>query len=232
MCGRFSLSAKLEELLALVDGLSVLEMPPPRFNIAPTQMVATTLNEPQRQLTECRWGLIPFWAKDNSIGAKLINARSETAAERPSFKISFEKKRCLIFADGFYEWHLLPDSKIKQPYFIRLKSQKPFAFAGLWDNWQDGEKETIRSCTILTTDANSPPKPIHQRMPVILPPDTFDLWLSPESVPPAELMPLLKPFAASLMEAYPISNAVNKVKNDNPNIQQPVRLSSTGRLFN
>lgn len=231
MCGRFSLSVELEELLALVDGLSVLEMPSPRFNIAPTQMVSTVLNEPTRQLIECRWGLIPFWAKDCSIGTKLINARSETAADRPSFRSSFQNKRCLIFADGFYEWQLLPDSKVKQPYFLRLKSEKPFAFAGLWDNWKDRNKKTLRTCTILTTAANAIVKPIHQRMPVILPQEAFDLWLSPDVVPAQDLMPLLKPFPADLMLTYPISNAVNSVRNDNSNIQQPVRISSTGGLF-
>jgi putative SOS response-associated peptidase YedK len=185
-----------------------------RYNIAQTQQVAVVRFDPRagtRRLDHLRWGLVPFWADDPKIGNQMINARSESAADKPAFKHSFRAKRCLVVADGFYEWQKRNGSK--QPYLIHLKDDRPFAFAGLWDRWHKGE-EPIESCTILTTDANELVAPLHDRMPVIIPRSAYDLWLDPKVRDPEMLKPLLVPYSSSEMDAYPVSEVVNSPKNE------------------
>ena len=163
-----------------------------------------------------RWGLIPYWAQDISIGTSMINAVSETAAEKPAFRKAMRTRRCLIPADGFYEWKKLGNPKHKQAYNIGMSDEGLFAFAGLWDQWKGPDKRTIESCTILTTKANSLLEGIHDRMPVILKPEDYDLWLDPGITNPAKLADLLRPFDSRLMRTYPVGETVNKVTNDGP----------------
>jgi putative SOS response-associated peptidase YedK len=167
-----------------------------------------------------RWGLIPSWAKDPAIGMKLINARAETVAEKPSFRKSFKQRRCLVLADGFYEWQ--KEGRVKQPYYIRLKSERPFAFAGLWDHWADADEKTIESCALLTTEPNELMAPIHHRMPVILNPDAYDDWLDPDQQDVARLVTLLGPYPAGEMVANPVSRLVNNARFDDPRCVEPL----------
>ncbi|MFL6387305.1 MAG: SOS response-associated peptidase [Terriglobales bacterium] len=218
MCGRHRLTAKERWLSEyLIIPAEDIEWAA-RWNIAPTDEVATVRqdpNEPKRIFAKMRWGLIPYWAKDISIGAKTINAVGETAAEKPVFRESIRNRRCLIPADGFYEWKQIGPKK-KQAYNIGMKDDGLFAFAGLWDRWKSPDGKPIESCTILTTEANSLLQNIHDRMPVILSPDNYDLWLDPGVTDPAEIADLLKPFDARLMRVYPVNSTVNSVKNDGP----------------
>ncbi|MCJ7700742.1 MAG: SOS response-associated peptidase, partial [Anaerolineales bacterium] len=183
MCGRFTLTvdpADLQEAFYWVNfGNASLS---PRYNIAPTQGVAVVTNNGENKLDFFTWGLVPFWAKDPSIGNRMINARAETLAEKPSFRNAFKRRRCLILADGFYEWKKIPDNKTKIPTYIRLKDGKPFAFAGLWENWHSPDGSQILSTTIITTQPNDLVKPIHNRMPVILPEDSYQAWLTPDEI--------------------------------------------------
>lgn len=217
MCGRFTLSQNLN---AIASAFNLPEIPTflePRYNIAPTQLVPAVLyasEQSKKQLQMLRWGLIPSWAKDLSIGAKLINARSETVSEKPSFKSALKQRRCLIVADGFYEWQR-QDGK-KQPYYFRLESGQPFAFAGLWEHWKSPDGQIINSCTILTTEANDLLRPIHDRMPVILNVKNYDLWLDPEVKKPEIVQPLLHPYPANLMTSFAVSTKVNNPKNNTP----------------
>jgi putative SOS response-associated peptidase YedK len=215
MCGRFSLhqiAARLAEVFDVPEPNWT-----PRYNIAPTQPVlAVGLTVGQhggdsaRAARLLRWGLIPSWAKEETIGSKLINARSETVAEKPSFRSAFKQRRCLILADGFYEWKRMPSKK--QPYYFQRTDQEPFAFAGLWEHWHR-EGLTIDSCTILTTEANALLQPIHDRMPVILSPEDYDRWLDP-GTPPVELQTLLRPADPDAMQTYPVSPLVNRPSYD------------------
>ncbi len=216
MCGRFSQRQSAE---AIAQTFQVAEVPSlePRYNIAPTQAIATVVRTPQqegRQLKLLHWGLIPSWAKDPKIGSKLINARAETVAEKPAFRSAFRQRRCLVVADGFYEWQQQEDKKQKQPYYFRFKDESLFAFAGLWERWEDHNGEEIQSCTLLTTQANELMRPIHNRMPVILDPEAYELWLDPEVKKPELLQPLLQPYPTEQMTAYPVSKLVNKPTND------------------
>lgn len=216
MCGRFSQSQPAE---TIERAFQVAEVPPltPRYNIAPTQPVATLVQSASgknRQFKMLHWGLIPSWAKDTKLGAKLINARAETVAEKPAFRSAFRQRRCLVLADGFYEWQQQENKKQKQPYYIRFHDGCPFAFAGLWEHWENADGETLESCTLLTTEPNELMRPIHNRMPVILDPKDYDLWLDVEVKKPELLKPLLHPYAAETMMAYPVSKAVNKATND------------------
>jgi len=195
----------------------------PRYNIAPTQNIAAILNKesPGRVLTEMRWGLIPAWADDPKIGNRMINARAETLAEKPSFKRSLAKKRCLIPADGFYEWK--KNGKAKTPMRITLKNQEVFAFAGLWDTWNKNPKgETVNSCTIITCEANSFMKSIHDRMPVILRKEAEDDWLDLNIIEPAKLLKLLSPYPAKELTAYVVSSMVNSPRYDGPECVKPL----------
>lgn len=214
MCGRYSQQQSAE---IITQAFQVDNVPPlkPRYNIAPTQSVATILQtEKTRQFKMLHWGLIPSWAKDTKISSKLINARAETVAEKPSFRSAFRQRRCLILADGFYEWQQQED-KQKQPFYFRMIDQQPFAFAGLWEHWDNQEAgETIESCTIITTEPNELMKSVHNRMPVILEPKDYDLWLDPEVKKSELLQPLLNPYSAEEMTAFAVSKAVNKPSND------------------
>jgi len=216
MCGRYTQS-KSAEIIAKafqIDNVSDIK---PRYNIAPTQSVLTVLQpsaSANRQSKMLHWGLIPSWAKDRKMGSKLINARAETVAEKPAFRSAFRKRRCLVVADGFYEWQPQENKKQKQPFYFRLSDGEPFAFAGLWEHWQDATGEEIESCTVLTTEANDLMRPIHNRMPVILEAKNYDLWLDPEGTKPEVLQPLLHPYPPEEMTAYPVSTVVNKPVND------------------
>jgi len=209
MCGRFSLVADPREIGRVMAGLKIELPTAPRYNIAPTQAAAVTLNDGKRELTYARWGLIPSWAKDPAIGSKMINARSETLAEKPSFRIPLARRRCLIWADGFYEWAAIPGSKSRQPVYINLDDGLPFPFAGLWDRWRSPDGEPVISTTIITTSANELMSRFHHRMPVILSPDKIDLWLDPSPREPEELLPLLTQFPSDRMRVKPVSTAVN-----------------------
>ena len=212
----------MEGLRALFDFVEQLNLAP-RYNIAPTQEIAAVRLEDdgKRHLRQLRWGLVPSWAKDLSIGARMINARAETLAEKPSFRSAFKAQRCLILADGFYEWRAEGKGP-KQPYRITLADGGAFAFAGLWERWREKESEqTVESCTIVTTVANDALKDIHHRMPVILPPQDHGAWLD-LTLPKDEALALLKPYADDQVAFHAISTQVNKVANDDPSIIEPV----------
>ncbi|GAB4378590.1 MAG: SOS response-associated peptidase [Elainellaceae cyanobacterium] len=224
MCGRFTLIQQGE---AIADQFELEEVPyvEPRYNIAPTQPVAVvraTAENPERQFTHLYWGLIPSWAKDPQIGARMINARAETVTEKPSFRAAFKRRRCLIPADGFYEWQRSPQGK--QPYYFQLDQHQPFAFAGLWEHWQSGAGDEIESCTILTTEANDVLRPVHDRMPVILHPQDYDLWLDPEVQGGRDLQELLHPYPEEEMQRYAVSKKVNNPRHDNADCLEPVSL--------
>jgi putative SOS response-associated peptidase YedK len=227
MCGRFTLRATPAQLAEIFAVLRSADLTP-RYNIAPTQTVAAiraTGPEHARELVLLRWGLIPSWAKDARIGSSLINARSDTAASKPSFRSAFRKRRCLIPVDGFYEWQSLPGKKTKQPLFIGMKSGVVFAFAGLWEHWIDPEGTPLETCTILTTEANALLAPFHDRMPVILDPADYDRWLDPTIQDPAQVQPLLVPYPAERMQVVPVSTLVNSPKNDVPECLTAVKMS-------
>jgi putative SOS response-associated peptidase YedK len=224
MCGRFNQRASPKQLAAAFDVPEPPELPL-RYNIAPTQPVAAVRIRPgdnNRELVNLRWGLIPRWADDPKIGYSLINARSETVATKPSFRSSFKSRRCLIPATGFYEWQKREGSKQKQPYHIGLKDDQPFAFAGLWDEWHKSDGEVIESFTILTTDANELMRPIHNRMPVILPRADHGAWLDPGLQDRETLTQMLRPFPPEEMSAYPISTFVNAPRNEGPQCVEKV----------
>lgn len=221
MCGRFTLSQP--EALAQTFGVEKVADLVAQYNIAPTQMVAAVLPNSKslsRQFQQLRWGLIPSWAKDPSMGAKLINARAETVAEKRSFRSAFKRRRCLIVADGFYEWQ--HQEKKKQPFYIRLQDGQPFGFAGLWEQWKSPSGEEIDSCTIVTTEANELMRSLHDRMPVILNPQDYDLWLNPEVQDSEALQKLLRPYAASAMTAYPVSTKVNNPRHNSSDCIKPI----------
>lgn len=225
MCGRFVLMTPGRDL-AKRFGLEEVAELEPRYNIAPTQVVVIIRLDRdtlQRRLVHVKWGLIPFWAKDTSIGNKLINARAESASQKSAFRAAFKTRRCLVPADGFYEWKK-QEGKQKQPYLVRSADRSPFAFAGLWESWTGPDGETIESCTILTTDANELTQPIHDRMPVILKPEDYDLWLDPEIKDPELLKPLLRPYPSEEMVAEPVSSSVNKASYDAPDCVEPVSV--------
>ena len=230
MCGRFTLASDAEALnQTFFDFAGPMDLSP-RYNISPTQDVAVIVNtstdagvSPETgQVEFFHWGLIPSWAKDPKIGNRMINARSETLSEKPSFRNAYKRRRCLILADGYYEWSKIPGDRLKQPVYIRLKSQKPFALAGLWEVWQvDGMDESLRSCTIITCPPNTLLEEIHHRMPVILPQDAYTEWLAPNQQSADTLQPLLIPYPDEEMEAYPVSRFVNRPTNDSPECITP-----------
>lgn len=230
MCGRYTNTMTWSEMVALYD-IHNIEFRPnfeSRFNIAPTQNVPVVRasDAGERELAMLRWGLIPSWSKEASMGAKLINARSETVAEKPSFRDAFEKRRCLIPADGFYEWRM--EDGAKQPFRIGMKGGAPFAFAGLWERWCApaastgiAEGEIVETFTIITTVANDKLRPIHARMPVILSPETFDRWLDAAN-DTAPLLSFLGPYPADPMAFYRVGTTVNNVRNDDPSCIKPL----------
>ncbi len=223
MCGRFTLTVDPAEFPDKFGDFTFPKKFAPRFNIAPTQPVLAVPNNDKFKADFFVWGLIPMWAKDPTIGNRLINARGETVAEKPSFRGSLKYKRCLIFADGFYEWKAQPGRKTKTPFFIHMKDRKPFAFAGLWDTWNSSDGSLIRSCTLITTEPNELMAMIHDRMPVILHPRDYAKWLEPSAQTPDRVLPLIKPFPADVMDAYPVSTLVNKASNDIPELVVPTK---------
>ncbi|MCG3148123.1 MAG: putative SOS response-associated peptidase YedK [Verrucomicrobiae bacterium] len=217
MCGRFTLTADVREFADALAGEAVARSP--RYNICPSQPVSVILNDGQLAITKLKWGLIPAWAKDPAIGNKLANARSETLAEKPSFRTPLKRKRCLVLADGFYEWS---QTKPKVPHYFRLKSKTVFAFAGLWDVWRDPTGAPVATCCLITTTPNALLARIHHRMPVILQPRYYDLWLAEAEQSPADLLPALVPFPAEEMEGFPVAGIVNQPQNDRADCIQPV----------
>jgi len=222
MCGRFTLTVDPADLNETFTDFTFPTGAAPRFNIAPTQPVLVVPNDGSNKADYYTWGLVPSWAKDPSIGNNLINARAETLAQKPAFRSAYKYHRCLIFADGFFEWQAQPGTKVKVPHYIRLKSEKPFAFAGLWEHWQSPEGSEIKSATIITTEPNELMARLHNRMPVILPPEAYSRWLDPTPQQATDLQDLLVPYPAEEMKAYPISTAVNAPANDRPEVILPV----------
>ena len=223
MCGRYKLSRRKQIIEEHFDCGSDEPDWGPRYNIAPTQpvpVIRQNPKEPVRELTLMRWGLIPSWAKDATGAAGMINARSETASSKPAFRDSLKSRRCLIPADGFYEW--ARTGKWKQPYCFEVNDGELFAFAGLWDRWKDPSGSWIKTCSILTTTPNAVTSALHDRMPVILERDSYDLWLDPGMHNVAAVSELLKPFNAMLMRCYPVNSRVNHVGNDDAECSAPV----------
>lgn len=222
MCGRFTLIAGPEDLREAWPGFVLPDELTPRYNIAPSQPVAVVANNGQNKVEFFRWGLIPSWAKDPRMGQRMINARAETLAQKRSFRAAYRRRRCLVLADGFYEWRKEPRSKTKTPMYVRLKSGKLFGLAGLWETWRSPHEAAILSCTVITTTPNSLLAEIHDRMPVILEPRAYDLWLDPGEQSPDRLGPWLRPYPASEMTAYAVSTMVNNPRNDSPACVVPV----------
>ena len=216
MCGRFNLvgPGNLQFRFATQNELPGL---PPRYNIAPGQQVVIITNHREMQLV--RWGLLPHWAKEAKFGGKTINARAESVATKPSYRGPFRYRRCLIPATGFYEWLTTPEGKI--PYHIRLKSEEVFGMAGLYDSWTDAEGNELRTCAIITTEANELMAPIHNRMPVIIRPEDEALWLDAGVTDPERLQPLLVPYSAGEMAAFLVSTAINRPANDSEEVLRP-----------
>ncbi|HZU86763.1 MAG TPA: SOS response-associated peptidase [Anaerolineaceae bacterium] len=221
MCGRFTITLQADEVR---EFLRLGEMPPdwqPRYNIAPNQAVAAVLDATSRRVDWLRWGLIPSWAKDPAIASNLINARAETLSEKPAFRSALARRRCLILADGFYEWQKPVSGRGPSlPYYFTLANRRPFALAGLWESWQPPESsEPLRTCTIITTSANSLVELVHARMPVILTGEALWQWLADPSAAPR----LLSAYPAAEMAAYPVSRLVNTPGNDQPELIAPVQ---------
>ena len=239
MCGRYTLTTPLEGLREIFLFEEQLNLGP-RYNIAPTQEVPVlrlSREDGKRHLALLRWGLIPSWAKEAAIGSRMINARAESVAEKPAFRAAFRQRRCLIPADGFYEWKAAPKEAgpkaPKQPYLITLADGGPFAFAGLWEAWSGkASGERLESFTIITTEANAALREIHHRMPVILAPQDHAAWLDPEGAPEAQ-QGLLRPPPDAAVAATPVSARVNNVRNDDPGLLQPAEAESPaqGRLL-
>jgi putative SOS response-associated peptidase YedK len=221
MCGRFTLQISPEQL-AEIFGLLEIPVFPARYNIAPTQQVAVIRGNGDRhnRLDFLRWGLIPSWAKDPSIGSRMINARCETVHEKPAFRHAIKFSRCIVVASGFYEWRA--EVNRKTPLYVHLKDGSPMCFAGIWDHWKSPEGETIESCAILTTSSNKLIAPLHERMPVILHPEEYPVWLDRELTDPEKLKQLYQPYPAELMEMYPVSQLVNSPRNDLPALIKPI----------
>lgn len=222
MCGRYTL-VRVEDV---IEKFPWIEHPQfdwsPRYNIAPSQPVLAVANDQPTRLVHLAWGLVPSWAKDPSVGNRMINARAETLADKPSFRTALKRRRCLVLADGFYEWQSRPGQKVKTPMLIRMRDHKPFAFAGLWDHWHGADGSEIRSCTIITTTPNELMRPIHDRMPAILAEDAHQAWLVAGDADPAAMARLLGPHPADAMEAMDVSRYVNAPGNEGPKCVEPV----------
>lgn len=229
MCGRYTLHVPTRALMDLFD---LPEAPDllPRYNVAPSQEVPVVRQRGEaRELTLLRWGLIPFWSKDPKRGPTPINARSDSASEKPAFRTAFRRHRCLLPADGFYEWK--KEGTKKQPVLFRMRDEGPFAFAGLWDRWEGPSGQIIQSCTLLTTEPNALVATVHDRMPVILPPEAYDLWLDPTVHEPSRVQPLLRPYPAEAMTATLVSPRVNSPREDSPDLITPVTAPTQLKLF-
>ncbi|HZL39385.1 MAG TPA: SOS response-associated peptidase [Pseudolabrys sp.] len=220
MCGRYTVTSAPKAMRTLF-GWDEEPNFPPRYNVAPAQPIAIVrLAGGKRQFALVRWGLLPSWVKDPRTFSLLINARGETVLEKPAFRAAMKRRRCLIPADGFYEWQV--DGGRKRPFFIHAKSGAPLAFAGLWETWTGPNGEELETAAIVTTRANQMLAPIHDRMPVIVPPEAFDLWLDCANVDAQTAAALITPAPEDLLEAYEISTAVNRTANDGPKLQEPV----------
>jgi putative SOS response-associated peptidase YedK len=224
MCGRFTLHTPVSELQMAFKGFAFPPDVDAHYNIAPSLSILTIENDGERKVAAAKWGLVPFWAKDPKIGNRMINARADTLATKPAFRDAYQNKRCLIIADGFFEWKKSPDGKTKTPMYITLNEGRPFAFAGLWDTWKQEDGERLKTCTIITTEPNALMADIHNRMPVILPPDSYDLWLDPDTTEPEILNGLLHPYPAEDMTLHPVSDTVNSPRNDETACIEPVTL--------
>lgn len=225
MCGRFTLTSsgkRLREHFALSAAPDEVV---PRYNIAPTQPVLVIPNRSQRLLREARWGLVPHWAKSLAVGHRMINARAETLPTRAAFRTALERRRCLIPADGFYEWKRA--GRQRSPFFVHSRDGEPIGFAGLWDIWRSPQGEAVASCTIITTAPNQLIAPLHDRMPVILDPKSYDAWLNPRPQPAEVLMPLLVPAPADALEFYPVSPLVNSPNNEDAACILPIQPAET-----
>jgi putative SOS response-associated peptidase YedK len=233
MCGRYRLSRRKQLVEEYFDTESDEAEWTPRYNIAPSQpvpVIRQNPKEPRRELSLMRWGLIPSWAKDASVAARMINARSETAGTKPTFRDPLTNRRCLIPADGFYEWQRT--GKVKQPYCFEVNDGELFAFAGIWDRWTDPNRNTVETFSILTTSPNAVTSAVHDRMPVILDRDSYDMWLDPAMRDMTTASELLKPYDDQLMRCYPISTRINHVANDDEECSSPVELTEAqARLF-
>ncbi len=231
MCGRFTLASDAETLQQAFFDFDVPMNLSPRYNISPTQDVAVIANTETHSedghVEFFHWGLVPSWAKEPQIGNRMINARSETLAEKPSFRSAYKRRRCLILSDGYYEWQKISGDRIKQPVYIRLRSQKPFVFAGLWEAWHSkGMDQPLCSCTIITCPSNDLLEEIHHRMPVILPRDAYAEWLAPDERSTDALQPLLIPYPGEEMETYPVSTFVNRPMHDSPQCIAPFEANN------
>jgi len=224
MCGRFVQYSPLQTIQQILDVGTVSFEVIPNYNVAPTQKIITVIkHNNENKLEKLHWGLVPFWAKDISIGSRMINARAETVSQKPSFRNAFRKRRCLIPADGFYEWK--GEKGNKQPYYVSIPSGEPFSFAGLWETWTDketGEESVYKSCTIITTAASESIREIHHRMPVILDPKFHEKWLNADIQDPKALQVIINDGIIHNMSFYPVSKLVNSVKNNDPNCIKPV----------
>jgi putative SOS response-associated peptidase YedK len=225
MCGRYRLSRRKQVVEEYFDSAPMEDDWNPRYNIAPTQnvpIIRQNPKEPVREMSFVRWGLIPSWARDSSVAAKMINARSETASMKPAFRDALKCHRCLIPADAFYEWQRI--GKSKQPYCFEVNEGELFAFAGIWDQWKNASGHSVETCSILTTTPNAVTAVVHDRMPVILDPDSYDLWLDPGMKDVGLVSELLKPCNAKIMRSYPVSTRVNQVINDDAECSTQVEL--------
>ncbi|MQF68923.1 SOS response-associated peptidase [SAR202 cluster bacterium AD-804-J14_MRT_500m] len=223
MCGRYALHSEINVLQQRFNFDAAGLNHSPHYNIAPSQQVLTVTSDGKRRAQSMRWGLIPFWAKEEKSGYRMINARSETLGQRPAFRSSIRSQRCLILADGFFEWSRKGTKR--NPMYIYMRSSQPFAFAGLWSPWTSPEGTVIESCTIITTDANEVISPIHDRMPVILSSESESLWIDPYTNNLSELSHLLKAAPTDLMELYPVSEMVNSPRNDTPEVLARITLA-------
>ncbi|HEY7090573.1 MAG TPA: SOS response-associated peptidase [Tepidisphaeraceae bacterium] len=222
MCGRYTL-IRLADFTDMFPWIRPPEAPatPSRYNIAPTQPVAVVPNDGRNRVDFFHWGLVPSWAKDPSIGNRMINARVEGLSEKPAFRAALRRRRCLIPASGFYEWKKSPDGKSKTPMYIRMRDHKPFAFAGLWEVWHAPDGLSLRSCVILTCPPNKLLESIHDRMPVILDPDDYQRWLEPAELESDKLAPILRSYPAERMEAFAVGRGVNSPKNESASNIEP-----------
>jgi putative SOS response-associated peptidase YedK len=220
MCGRFEIHSAVE-IIAEIFGIADRDLEyPPHYNIAPSQDILIVVNDGKRRLIKSRWGFVPSWSRDLDASYKMINARAETVASSKAFKSAFEKQRCLVVADGFYEWRR--EGTTRKPFYVRLKSHKPFGFAGLYNAWRSPDGELLTMSTIITTVANQLVMPIHERMPVIAPADKYDLWLDPRVQDSSVLPGLLNPYPSEEMELFPVTPKVNSFKFDSPESIEPL----------
>lgn len=232
MCGRYVSASPPDELARYFQAEPPEQALEPRYNVAPTSDVyAVRARDGHRRMGTLRWGLIPAWAKDIAVGNRMINARAETVASKSAFRRPLERRRCLLPADGFYEWRKVPGSKAKQPYYVQRADGEPVAFAGLWERWSDpavDQAPPIYSCCLITTAPNAEMARIHDRMPVLLPPASWDHWLDREVTDPDRLVPLLRPAPDGLLEVRAVSTEVNNVRNEGPQLVDPAPSGTSG----